>query len=123
MSILTLTGSHSTRRRFVLISLILVLVIFFVSFVVVYVFFNDGGDEFVLRTAVDDAEGPTVIAISGDIKLTRPLVISSNKNITLTSDSTKGEYFKLIGANYANTIVVADGGVLIIDTRLTKEAF
>ncbi len=55
-------------------------------------------NEMELRNAVNNAVGPTVIALDNDITLTKQLVIPVNKDITLTSTSTS-KFFKLIGGD------------------------
>lgn len=65
-----------------------------------------------LRVAVSDATEPTTIMLSDDIALTGSLDISANKDITLTSN--REEFFKLIGADNASTIVINDGGLLTL---------
>jgi len=71
-------------------------------------------NEVELVNAVNNTLEPITIAFNNDIKLTGSLVISTNKNITLTS-SHNGEFFKLIGASSTDTITVNEGGVLIIE--------
>jgi len=55
-------------------------------------------NEMELRNAINNAVGPTVIALDNDITLTKQLVIPVNKDITLTSTSTS-KFFKLIGGD------------------------
>ncbi|MCL2359448.1 MAG: hypothetical protein LBH74_03610 [Nitrososphaerota archaeon] len=64
-----------------------------------------------LRVAVNRAVGSTVIAIGTDIQLNAPLVIATDKNITLKSRGNDG-LFRLIGASGADTLTVEDGGIL-----------
>lgn len=68
-----------------------------------------------LEEAVNDAVEPTVITLDNDIQLTKPLIIPTNKNITLTSNNIANGFFKLIGANKEYTIVVKTDGVLRLD--------
>jgi hypothetical protein len=71
-------------------------------------------NEYELRSAVQNAEGSTVIALDKDIKLTGSyLQISSGKYITLTSNS-NNKFFKIIGIHGYSTIEIV-GGVLVID--------
>ena len=79
-----------------------------------------------LRDAVDTALGLApaqyVIALANDIVLTNStLSIPANANIVLTSESSA--FMKLIGPDLVDTITVAGGGTLVLDTHLTKEAF
>ena len=86
-------------------------------------------NELELKTAIDNAVKPIVIALDKDIKLAATLVISASKDITLTSTDGK-DFFKLIGVDgdafsvenngklyvdVGNTIVVESGGVLKLD--------
>jgi hypothetical protein len=82
-------------------------------------------NEMELRNAVNNAVGPTVIALDNDISLTEQLVISANEDITLTSSSTNS-FFKMIGgdtgrstlgpAEYPDAVINVEGnGVLRID--------
>ena len=83
-------------------------------------FVSEVPDQVVVNTeaelinAVDNAVGSTVIALNGDITLLWSLVISGNKNITLTSNRATG-FYKLIGPNDQSTIGISAGGVLTID--------
>ena len=78
-----------------------------------------------LRNAVNNAVGPTVIALDNDITLTEQLVIPANKDITLTSNK-ESELYKLIGTSYdeygvivggssVSTITVDSNGALKLD--------
>jgi hypothetical protein len=77
-------------------------------------------NEVELVNAVNSAVELTVIALDNDIVLTDELVISANKNITLTSSG--GSKFKLFGANdtvvYKDTIVVEDKGMLRLESSI-----
>ncbi|MCL2172373.1 MAG: hypothetical protein FWB84_01810 [Candidatus Bathyarchaeota archaeon] len=53
-------------------------------------------NEVELRSTVNNAVKPTIIALDNDITLTEPLVIPVDKDITLKSTSTS-KFFKLIG--------------------------
>ncbi|MDR0460217.1 MAG: hypothetical protein LBH62_02075 [Nitrososphaerota archaeon] len=64
-----------------------------------------------LTNTINKAKNPTTIKLDNDIALTKPLAISKNKNITLTSNTTTIGFFKLIGATDQTTINV-DMGVL-----------
>ncbi len=66
-------------------------------------------NETELRDAVSSAVGSVVIALGNDITLTEPLIISTNKDVTLMSNS-NSELFKLMRG-----IIVEDGGVLKLD--------
>ncbi|MCL2641988.1 MAG: dockerin type I domain-containing protein [Candidatus Bathyarchaeota archaeon] len=80
-------------------------------------------NESELRTAVSAAatSGPVVIVFKNDISLTQTeLTIPRSTDVTLKSDSTLTsesgvEFFRLIGANNANTILVDGSGTLKID--------
>jgi len=85
-------------------------------------------NEMELRNAVNNAGGPTVIALDNDITLTEQIFISANKDITLTSTITS-KFFKLIGgdrelvryedgylATFPDAVIIVEGnGVLKID--------
>jgi hypothetical protein len=81
------------------------------------------GNESELRDAVNKATRPTVISLDKDISLSEgSLIISANKDITLTSNRENG-FYQLIGAfddapyysvNSA-TVRVEEGGVLRLD--------
>jgi hypothetical protein len=64
-----------------------------------------------LEEAVNDAVEPTVITLDSDIQLTEPLIIPTNKNITLTSNNIANGFYKLIGANNQSAIIVETDGV------------
>jgi hypothetical protein len=65
------------------------------------------------------AEKPITIALNKDLKLSSPLVISADKNITLTSNTKNNiKFYKLIGTNKQQpqeTITVEDGAILRLD--------
>ncbi|MCL1976810.1 MAG: hypothetical protein FWG55_01685 [Candidatus Bathyarchaeota archaeon] len=63
-----------------------------------------------LTNAINKAKNPTTVKLDHDITLTKPIVISNKKEITLTSTTTEN-FFKLIGATDQTTINV-DSGVL-----------
>lgn len=65
-------------------------------------------NEIELRNAIDNAKGPTVIALDNDITLTEQLVIPANKDITLTSNK-EAELYKLIGTSYNEYGVIVGG--------------
>ncbi|MDR0372883.1 MAG: InlB B-repeat-containing protein [Nitrososphaerota archaeon] len=69
-----------------------------------------------LRAAVDKAPSgiSVVIVLDSDITLTGALAISANKSITLISNNDNSEFFRLIGALGADTIIVEDGGALVL---------
>jgi hypothetical protein len=56
---------------------------------------------------------PTVITLGKDIILTTSLSIPAGKNITLASDGSNE--FKLLGADGQSTIIVASGGILVLN--------
>jgi len=63
-----------------------------------------------------DGAGSRVIVFNNDIRLMQSLVISVDKNITLTSNNNSGKvFFRLIGADGVSTITINDGGVLTLD--------
>jgi hypothetical protein len=59
-------------------------------------------NELELKNAVNNAVGPTVIALANDITIMEQLVIPIDKDITLTSISAS-EFFKLIGGYTGRT--------------------
>jgi len=69
-------------------------------------------NEAELDKAVTNASGSTVIALTNDITLTKQLLISAGKDITLTSNTNGAKFFKLIGADNQSTIYVEQMGVL-----------
>jgi hypothetical protein len=81
-------------------------------------------NEVELRSAVNNAVRPTVIAFDNDITITEALVIPVDKDLTLTSTSSS-EFFKLIGGDARTTlgpaewpdavIIVSGDGVLRLD--------
>ena len=86
------------------------------------------GSETELNSAVKAVRkgGSAVIALNNDITLTNsPLVISDKKDITLTSNRTDGEFFRLIGAvknnRYGATISIGDGILRIKGIIVTHE--
>ena len=120
---------HNSRNTMILLALIVVLLIF--SLLAVCAFMINSEDTILdgtihvrsekeLRNAVDNALEPTIITLDKDIKLAKSLVISANKNITLTSNNNVN-FFKLIGAskhdpdNPQDTIIVNDGCILRLD--------
>jgi hypothetical protein len=68
-----------------------------------------------LRAAVNKDAKSVVITLDSDIQLTKPLIIPTNKNITLTSNNITNGFYKLIGANKEFTIIVKDYSVLWLD--------
>ena len=71
-------------------------------------------DETELRNALQDVEGPIVIALDKDIKLTKSYIsISSGTYVTLTSNNIHN-FFKIIGLDGQSTIEVR-GGVLVLE--------
>lgn len=63
--------------------------------------------------AIDNAVGSIIIALNNDIVLTEKLTISSNKDITLTSNKTNG-FYKLIGTKRDSTITIEKAGMLTL---------
>jgi len=104
----------SRRRSLLIVSLIVVVVL--VSSLFVYLSLDKGVvvSEVELREAVNNAVGHQVIKLGTDIVLTETLVIPTNKEITLTSNSDI-EFFKLIGADGENAITVNGDGLLWLD--------
>ena len=126
MSVQSKPKFHISRKRLLLISLTVVLLI---SSLFVYVWLMERkpihvSNETALRRTVDNAkEGvPTVIFLDNNINLSWPLNIPTGKDITLTTNS-EIEFFKLIGISDIDIIRVNGGGVLRLDTHLSKEAF
>jgi hypothetical protein len=122
------SGSNETyRKKLLVISLVIVVL---VGFLFVYVLLVDRGgsihvkSEAELRKAIDDVpfDGSAVIILDKDISLIGTLVIPIGKDITLTSNQAV-DFFKLIGATGVSIVSVETGGVLRLDTRLTKQAF
>jgi hypothetical protein len=87
-------------------------------------------NQTMLRAAVNAAvtDGPVIIVFENDITLTgTALTIPNNAYVTLKSNSTLAseanvEFFKLIGASGATTIIVDNGGVLKIDGIIVTHA-
>jgi len=111
-----------SRKVLVFVSLILVAVLFFSCLFSIFSVspFALGASNVVvsneveLRDAVKNAVEPTVIALSRDIILaSSALVISADKDVTLTSVGNSG-FFKLFGSN-GDTIVVERDGVLRLE--------
>jgi hypothetical protein len=129
-------NSRNTELLFTLLAVILIS-----SLSIVYVFMMNSDDTIVdgtihvrsekeLVNAVNNAIEPTIIALNKDIKLARSLVVSANKNITLTSNNNNTKFFKLIGTNKHEpnitedtvTIIVDTGGVLRLDGIIVTHA-
>ncbi|MDR0471575.1 MAG: hypothetical protein LBH79_07640 [Nitrososphaerota archaeon] len=103
----------------VLFVIVLVLAPFIAEFSGISPFVSGASDKVIsneveLRNAVKNAVGSSVIVLEKDITLTEPLVIPTNKDITLTSNDYNDKFFKLIGANNQTTITVNDGGALTL---------
>jgi uncharacterized repeat protein (TIGR02543 family) len=77
-------------------------------------------DETELCNAVNDAVGPTVIALTTNIVLTSSLNIPVGKEITLVSYGS-GEFYQLIGASTMSTIEVF-GEVTLFNITVTHNA-
>ncbi|MCL2643183.1 MAG: hypothetical protein FWD52_06705 [Candidatus Bathyarchaeota archaeon] len=75
-----------------------------------------------LVSAVDEAVDSTVIILDNDVTLTGSLVISANKNITLTSNRAT-VFYKLIGAKHESTIIVENKGVLRLGRIVVTHAY
>jgi uncharacterized repeat protein (TIGR02543 family) len=110
---------YSKSTFFSIVSMLFVLVLLFSSVASTFTLFASGatdvtvGTETALRAAVNNAAGPTVIALTADIALTgSALSIPSGKDITLVSDEPEG-FWKLIGA--ANQVVITVDGILSLD--------
>ncbi|WNZ29919.1 MAG: hypothetical protein IAX21_03410 [Candidatus Bathyarchaeota archaeon] len=119
---------HSSGRRKVLLFVFLLFIIVLV-FSCLFLVFN-GAFPFMTKTpetsitttseaeleeAVNNAVGPTVITLDGDIELTEALIIPAGKEITLTSSNIENGFYKLIGANNQSAIIVETDGVLRLD--------
>ncbi|MCL2292639.1 MAG: hypothetical protein FWC30_06225, partial [Candidatus Bathyarchaeota archaeon] len=69
-----------------------------------------------LTNTINNVIEPITITLNKDIKLTKPLVIPNNKNITLTSNNKNNiKLYKLIGTNKQQpeeTITINNNGVL-----------
>lgn len=75
-----------------------------------------------LKNAINSASSKgIVIALDNDIALAEVLKIPANKDITLTSNRAN-DFYKLIGADGANTITVEGGGVLRLDGIIVTHA-
>jgi hypothetical protein len=121
-------GGH--RRKLLLVSLLIAVLIITSMFIYVFFVQHDtspvSGDvavrtEVELVNAVDNAVEPIVITFDNDIQLTSSLTIPANKNITLTSNRSNG-FFKLMGTQSVNTITVERGGVLSLDGVIVTHA-
>ena len=119
------------RKALVFVSLLFMVVLVSSCFILVFrgvsPFVSGASDivvnnEAELKDAINNAAGPTIIALNKDITLTESLAIPANKDITLTSTSTT-KLFKLIGTDryreydvvtygYPDTIIVKGDGVL-----------
>jgi len=120
---------HSSGRRKVLlfVSLMLIIVLVFSCLFLVFngafpfttkipeTLFITTMSETELRAAVNNDVKSAVITLDSDIQLTKPLIIPTNKNITLTSNNITNGFYKLIGANKEYTIIVKNDGVLRLD--------
>jgi len=80
-------------------------------------------NETELKNAVNNALTgiPIIVALDNDITLTDTLIISANKDITLTSNKAVG-YYKLSGAVNKSTLTVESGGVLKLDGLVITHA-
>jgi hypothetical protein len=75
-----------------------------------------------LTNTINKAKNPTTIKLNNDITLTNTLNIPNKKTITLTSNTTTEEYFKLTGAKDQTTININNKGVLhLADITVTHE--
>jgi len=78
-----------------------------------------------LKTAINNtfssSSTSATIALNKDITLTEALVISTNKNIILTSNRTSG-FCRLFGASDENTITVETDGQLRLDNIIVTHA-
>jgi hypothetical protein len=83
---------------------------------------EDFSSEVMLRAAIDDAVGPTIITLDKDITLADQLVIRDGKNITLTSKDSSN-FSKLLFLSCPRAVTVDRGGVLILDgVVITRES-
>ena len=80
-------------------------------------------DETTLRAAINNADEPTAIALTTDIKLTgSALNIPLNKDITILSDKKEmGGFWKLVGAKGCSTIVVNRGTLTLAGIIVTHD--
>jgi hypothetical protein len=111
------------RKRLLLVSLMVVMLFSLFSFVPSVTANSSSwidairvGDESELRNAINSApSGVSVaIALNNNVKLTEPLRIPNDKNITLASYSPL-EIFKLVGVADKSTIIVEHKGCLVLD--------
>ena len=57
-----------------------------------------------------------VVALNGDVVLSKPLVISDGRHVTLTSNVAVGDsFFRLVGADNEAVVFVEEGGWLCVD--------
>jgi flagellar basal body-associated protein FliL len=116
-----MTPQGIRRKRLLLISLMLVVLLVLISGFILAIDVTDVvhvSSETELVNTVNNASKPTVIMLDNDITLLdNPLVISADKDIMLMSDS-DWKFFKLIGANDTPnqpTISVSSGGILRLE--------
>ncbi|MCL2134088.1 MAG: cation:proton antiporter [Candidatus Bathyarchaeota archaeon] len=77
------------------------------------------GDETTLRSTINDATEPTIIALTADIKLTgSALNIPVTKNITIISDK-ENDFCKLVGDKECATIVINRGTLTLAGVIVT----
>jgi hypothetical protein len=115
-------NTQKTRLSIVLLTVVLIVSLLIVG-VIIMTNSNDPDpygivhvkNEKELVKAINKAKNPTTIQLDNDITLTKPLVISNNKEISLTSNTTIHGFFKLLGATDQTTITIDNGGVLHLD--------
>jgi hypothetical protein len=69
-----------------------------------------------LINAINKATVHLTIKLDKDITLTKPLIISANKAISLESNTNNESFFKLIGAKDQDTITVYNNGALNLES-------
>lgn len=121
---------HSSGRRRKVLLFVSLLFIIVIVFSCLFLMFNGAfpfttkipetlfiktTSETELIAAINNDAKSAVITLDSDIQLTKPLIIPTNKNITLTSNDIANRFYKLIGANKEYTIVVKNDSVLRLD--------
>jgi hypothetical protein len=111
---------HGIRSRKFLFATSLLLIIVIVFSCIFFAVNNASNvmiktSEVKLREKVNNAVGPTVITLDGDVELTEPFIIPSGKDITITSNDGEKGFYRLIGTSNESTIVVETNGVLRLD--------
>jgi len=135
----TSSNNHHKNKKLLLISSIVFVVILFSSLFIVYKFAinDDGGVGGVWDVSLDDAvfvrseveleravDGAvlgvsSVVVLTGDVFLSKSLVVGEGRNVTLTSNTGNGVgvgrgFFRLVGVEGERVVVVEGGGVLCL---------